>query len=79
MDADPLPSHFFLQIVPHISSGSILFISLLLLLLLFLTALLAGSEVGLFSLNADQRALIREGETKSTQLLSKLLDSPQKL
>ncbi len=79
MDPEPYTSPFFLQIESQINPGSIIFIAIFLILLLLLTALLAGAEVALFSLNNDQRSTIREGEGKSEKTLTKLLDKPQKL
>lgn len=79
MDPDPYTSPLFLQIESQINLGSTLFIAIILLLLLLLTALLAGAEVALFSLNNEQRAGIREGEGKAEKILTKLLDKPQKL
>jgi len=79
MDPDPYTSPLFLQIESPINLGSTLFIAVILLLLLLLTALLAGAEVALFSLNNEQRAGIREGEGKAEKILTKLLDKPQKL
>jgi gliding motility-associated protein GldE len=79
MDPDPYTSPFFVLIESQISLGSVLLIAIFLILLLLLTALLAGAEVALFSLNNDQRSSIREGEGKSEKILTKLLDKPQKL
>jgi gliding motility-associated protein GldE len=47
--------------------------------LLFLSAVLAGSEVAFFSLNADQRISLRESEVSSEKTVSQLLDKPQQL
>jgi gliding motility-associated protein GldE len=47
--------------------------------LLFLSAVLAGSEVAFFSLNADQRISLRESEVSSEKKVSQLLDKPQQL
>lgn len=79
MDPDPLPNLLLLALEPSISVSSIAFISFILVALLFLSAVLAGSEVAFFSLNADQRIGLRESEVSSEQAVSHLLDKPQQL
>ena len=79
MDPDPLPNLVLLAMEPSISVSSIAFISFILVALLFLSAVLAGSEVAFFSLNADQRISLRESETSSEKTVSQLLDKPQQL
>jgi gliding motility-associated protein GldE len=59
--------------------SSIALISFILVALLFLSAVLAGSEVAFFSLNADQRISLRESEVSSEKTVSQLLDKPQQL
>jgi gliding motility-associated protein GldE len=79
MDPDPLPNLFLLALEPSISVSSIALISFILVALLFLSAVLAGSEVAFFSLNADQRISLRESEISSEKKVSQLLDKPQQL
>lgn len=79
MDPDPLPNLFLLALEPSISVSSIALISFILVALLFLSAVLAGSEVAFFSLNADQRISLRESEVRSEKKVSHLLDKPQQL
>lgn len=79
MDPDPLPNLFLLALEPSISVSSIALISFILVALLFLSAVLAGSEVAFFSLNADQRISLRESELGSEKKVSQLLDKPQQL
>ncbi len=79
MDPDPLPNLFILALEPSISVSSIALISFVLVALLFLSAVLAGSEVAFFSLNADQRISLRESEVSSEKKVSQLLDKPQLL
>lgn len=79
MDPDPLPNLFLLALEPSISVSSIALISFVLVALLFLSAVLAGSEVAFFSLNADQRISLRESELDSEKKVSHLLDKPQQL
>jgi len=79
MDPDPLPNLFLLALEPSISVSSIALISFILVALLFLSAVLAGSEVAFFSLNADQRISLRESEISSEKTVSQLLDKPQQL
>jgi len=62
------------------SSYSVYGINALVLLgLLLLSALLAGSEVAFFSLSAEERAACRESESSSERTIAKLLDKPQQL
>jgi putative hemolysin len=79
MDPDPLPNLFLLALEPSISVSSIALISFVLVALLFLSAVLAGSEVAFFSLNADQRIYLRESEVNSEKKVSVLLEKPQQL
>ena len=79
MDPDPLPHLFLLALEPSFNVSSIAFISFVLVALLFLSAVLAGSEVAFFSLNADQRISLRESEVSSEKTVSQLLDKPQQL
>jgi gliding motility-associated protein GldE len=79
MDPDPLPNLLLLALEPSISVSSVAFISFILVALLFLSAVLAGSEVAFFSLNADQRISLRESEISSEKAVSHLLDKPQQL
>ena len=79
MDPDPLPNLFLLALEPSISVSSVALISFVLVALLFLSAVLAGSEVAFFSLNADQRINLRESEVSSEKTVSQLLDKPQQL
>jgi len=79
MDPDPLPNLYLLALEPSISVSSIALISFILVALLFLSAVLAGSEVAFFSLNADQRISLRESEINSEKKVSQLLDKPQQL
>jgi gliding motility-associated protein GldE len=66
--------------VESTSSYSIYGINFLILVgLLLLSALLAGSEVAFFSLSADERAACRESESSTERTIAKMLDSPQLL
>jgi gliding motility-associated protein GldE len=79
MDSDPYLSIFLLAVNPSINLSSLIWIGIVLLSLLILSALLAGSEVAFFSLNSEQRILLRESESESEKKVSILLDKPQKL
>ena len=79
MDPDPLPNLLLLALEPSINVSSIALISFILVALLFLSAVLAGSEVAFFSLNADQRISLRESEISSEKAVSHLLEKPQQL
>lgn len=74
------PIRVFLAQVENTSSYSIYGINTLVLLgLLFLSAMLAGSEVAFFSLSADERAACRDSDSSSERMIAKLLDKPQQL
>lgn len=79
MEADPYSNILLIAFEPNISAPSIIFISLVLVALILLSALLSGSEVAFFSLNAEQRIALKESVTKSEKTLSRLLDQPQLL
>ena len=79
MEADPFPIHLLSFINPNLNISSVLFIGIVLIGLLLLSALLAGSEVAFFSLNADQRAALRDSDNPSEKAVSALLDKPQQL
>lgn len=79
MEADPFPIHILGFINPNLNYSSVVFIGIVLIALLLLSAMLAGSEVAFFSLNADQRAALRESDNPSEKAVSLLLDKPQQL
>ncbi|WP_459490792.1 gliding motility-associated protein GldE [Aquirufa sp. ROCK-SH2] len=79
MDADPNLSNHLLVFTSTISLSSIILIGFVLLSLLALSALLAGSEVAFFSLNSEQRNSLRESESENEKKVSNLLDKPQRL
>lgn len=51
----------------------------ILVLLLFLNAIVSGSEVAFFSLTSEERARCRESENSAERAIVKLLDNPQRL
>ena len=53
--------------------------ALVLVGLLLLSALLAGSEVAFFSLSSEERAMCRESDSGTERAIAKLLDKPQLL
>jgi putative hemolysin len=68
------------QIESTASSYSVYGINALVLIgLLLLSALLAGSEVAFFSLSAEERAMCRESDSGTERLIARLLDKPQLL
>ncbi len=77
---EPHPIWVLLAQVESTSSYSVYGINALILLgLLILSALLAGSEVAFFSLSSDERASCRESDSGTERKISKLLDKPQLL
>lgn len=79
MDSDPYPIPFLLLFEPITSAGTFFLVGGILFILLLLSALLAGSEVAFFSLNAEQRTSLRESEGTSEKAVSHLLERPQQL
>jgi len=79
MDADPYTIQLVAILEPQLNYTSVFVICLILLALLGLSALLAGSEVAFFSLNADQRIALRESDKSAEKAVSILLDKPQQL
>lgn len=79
MDADPYTIQLIAILEPQLNYTSVFVIGLILLALLGLSALLAGSEVAFFSLNADQRIALRESDKSAEKAVSILLDKPQQL
>ena len=79
MDPDPYPIPLLLSINPAANASTYVLIGAILIILLLLSALLAGSEVAFFSLNAEQRASLRESEGASEKAVSHLLERPQQL
>ncbi len=74
------PIRVLLAQVESTSSYSVYGIdALILLALLLLSALLAGSEVAFFSISAEERASCRESDSSSERTVAKLLDKPQLL
>lgn len=77
---EPNPILVLLAQVESTSTYSVYGINALVLLgLLILSAMLAGSEVAFFSLSADERAACRESDSSTERKISKLLDKPQQL
>lgn len=79
MDPDPYPIPLLLLINPAANASTYFLIGGILIILLLLSALLSGSEVAFFSLNAEQRTSLRESEGASEKAVSHLLESPQQL
>ncbi len=80
---DPLPTLWRLAVVLTQVNGlplSVYLINgLILLILLLLSAVVAGSEVAFFSLSVDERAQCRESDSSVERLIARLLDRPQLL
>jgi len=79
MDPDPYPIPLLLLINSASNASTYFLIGGLLIILLLLSALLAGSEVAFFSLNAEQRTSLRESDGTSEKAVSHLLENPQQL
>lgn len=69
----------FLQLVFHpVTTGSILGMAVV-VILLFCSALISGSEVAFFSLTPNELNYLEEKETKSSRMVLKLLTKPEDL
>ena len=79
MDPDPYPIPLLLFIDPAANLTTYFLVGGILIILLLLSALLSGSEVAFFSLNAEQRTSLRESEVASEKAVSHLLERPQQL
>lgn len=62
----------------HIDWSSIVSILIVVLLLVF-SALISGSEAAFFSLSPSEKEMIKDDETRSGKLVSKLLKTPKQL
>ncbi len=79
MDSEPFPGIPNIALIAPVSFSTSILEIIILLGLLLMVALLAGSEVAFFSLNAEQRLNLRESESKSEIRVKKLLEKPQLL
>src|SRR5690554_412433 len=79
MDDDPLPSMMILAEIAEVSAGFWLINGLFLIILLFFSALVSGSEVAFFSLTQADLRDIQSGRDEKSQLVIKLVESPEKL
>ena len=81
METDPLPISAVLSwdIQFYPVSSSVLFSFLLILLLLFFSALISGSEVAYFSLTPNDRDKLRKKKDKNSHLTLHNLSHPEKL
>ncbi len=82
-DPDTDPSLYLLQTISGIFTGNFtpgVFIGLaVILLLLFCSAAISGSEIAFFSLSPSQLNDIRSGATKKGRLILSLLEKPKRL
>lgn len=78
-DEVPQAMATWLQIEMHASSLELVFACLLIAFLLFLSALISGSEVAFFSLNRSNLDELEESESKSDKDLLQLLSKPKDL
>lgn len=67
------------NIIVHRPDIAILFEALIVILLLFCSAFISGSEVAFFSLSPSDRERFSSGKTKTDGRVSKLLDMPERL
>src|SRR5690554_3266811 len=79
MDDDPLPSMMILAEIAQVSAGFWLINGLFLIILLFFSALVSGSEVAFFSLTQADLRDLQSGRDEKSQLVIKLVESPEQL
>jgi gliding motility-associated protein GldE len=76
---DPFPSIFLLAEIVQISASFWLINGVLLIILLIFSALISGSEVSFFSLTPDDLRYLQTNSDEKSQLVIKLVETPQKL
>lgn len=76
---DPFPSIFLLAEIAQISASFWLINGVLLIILLIFSALISGSEVSFFSLTPDDLRYLQSNSDEKSQLVIKLVETPQKL
>ena len=75
-------SLFFVNILLDLASANLVFYItnfVILAILLLLSGLISGSEIGLFSLSSDDLDHCKDSENKSEQLIVQLMRKPQQL
>jgi hypothetical protein len=79
---DPYPAQLLFILLANLFASSALFYALIigaLLVLLFSSAMISGSEVAFFSLSSDEIAYCRKSNHPSHQKIIKLLENPKNL
>lgn len=76
---DPFPSMLLLAEINQVSVGFWLINGLFFIALLFFSALISGSEVAFFSLTPEDLRQLQSDKDEKSQLVIKLVESPQKL
>ncbi|MFC3416249.1 gliding motility-associated protein GldE [Algoriphagus hitonicola] len=76
---DPYPSLYLLAQINEPSLGYLLINGLVFILLLIGSALVSGSEVAYFSLSNDDLLALEEKDSKKSDLVIELLESPKRL
>ncbi|WPP53497.1 gliding motility-associated protein GldE [Catalinimonas niigatensis] len=78
---DPYPEHLFFILTDVFSSFDLFYgiVAAVIILLLFCSAMISGSEVAFFSLSADEVSECRSSNKSAEQHIVKLLDKPKNL
>lgn len=76
---DPYPSYHLIAQIAELTPSYLIFNGLLFVLLLLGSALVSGSEVAFFSLTNDDLFQLNEEDSKESQKVLKLVESPQEL
>lgn len=79
MDPEPYRYWYNLLSVNTIPTNSVIVGLIVIAILLFLSAMISGSEVAFFSLSPKDRNKIKHTQTKTAELIQKLLIKPDKL
>lgn len=79
MDPEPYRYWYNLLSVNTIPTNSVIVGLIVITILLFLSAMVSGSEVAFFSLSPKDRNKIKHTQTKTAELIQKLLLKPDKL
>ncbi|MFC3879897.1 gliding motility-associated protein GldE [Algoriphagus namhaensis] len=76
---DPYPSYHLIAQIAELTPSYLIFNGLLFVLLLLGSALVSGSEVAFFSLTNDDLFQLNEEDSKESQKVLKLVESPKSL
>ena len=79
MDPEPYLNILYLNIILNPLTPGIIWGIVGVLVLLFSSALVSGSEVAYFSLKPEQKQKLKDSDTKKSNTILKMLAKPEKL